>query len=620
MTPHSPDDRARWDAIVVGAGFAGSLIAKRLGDQGWRVLVLEAGPGDRREDPVRLRATAADTYRAADRKVITSPYRTSPVAPSPDGGFRDDGYLVQRGPDPYVSGYLRGNGGTGLAWTGLTPRMHPEDFRVSRLGPGRDWPLGYSELEPHYRAAEAELGVAADVEEQRAALGLPFPDDYAFPMRAIPRGHLDRLAATAWDGRTVHEPGAAAPTELRVVGTPHARNGVPDPAHHGPAHGPGDEVGQPRCVGHASCVPVCPSGAKYTPLRTQGRWAESVTLLTRAVVGRVLAAGNGRITGVEYRRYDERGTPEPDTHHAEADLVVLAAHAIENARLLLASGLANRSDQVGRNLMDHPVLLTWGLLPRPAGPYRGPALTAGVEAFRFGPERARRAPFRVEIGNWGWSWAAGPPDLRVAELLRSGGPDGRGLLGPALRRAVGDRVGREFALSFELEQEADPANRVTIDPRHRDLLGNPRPVLTYRLSDHVKRGMAAARAVSEQLFALLGVQDRTRYAPGPDWPGCFEFEGRRYGYRAAGHAGGTHLMGTSPGNSVVDAWQRCWDHPNLYAVGCGSMPSLGTSNPSLTMAALALRSAEQINRDLLARRPTTLHHPVAVPFRGATPR
>ncbi len=63
-------------------------------------------------------------------------------------------------------------------------------------------------------------------------------------------------------------------------------------------------------------------------------------------------------------------------------------------------------------------------------------------------------------------------------------------------------------------------------------------------------------------------------------------------------------MGDDSTSSVVDSFQRCWDHPNLYAVGCGSMPSIGTSNPSLTMAALALRSAERIHRDLVE-----LHRP-----------
>ncbi|WSJ71827.1 GMC oxidoreductase [Kitasatospora sp. NBC_01250] len=409
-------------------------------------------------------------------------------------------------------------------------------------------------------------------------------------MRAIPRSHLDQVLADALDGKCVQDPAEEVPTPLRVVGTPHARNGLPNPGY---------QLEGNLCSGHASCVPICPAQAKYTPLRTQARWSASVTLVTRAVVSRVRIDGNGRATGVEYRTYEGDDHPTGIAERrADAALVVLAAHAIENAKLLLASGAANSSDQVGRNLMDHPVLLTWGLMPQQVGAYRGPGSTSGLEGFRFGAARARRAPFRVEIGNWGWTWALGPPDLRVAELLRSGGAAGRGLFGPELRRTLGDRIGREIAFQFEMEQEADPANRVTIDPRHRDALGNPRPVLHYDLSEYVKRGIVAAKAVSDQLFALLGAQDHTRFEPGPAWPGYFEYQGRPYAYRAAGHGAGTHIMGDSPADSVVDAWQRCWDHPNLYAVGCGSMPTVATSNPSLTMAALALRSAERIHHDL----------------------
>ncbi|MFD4658171.1 GMC family oxidoreductase [Kitasatospora sp. NPDC058444] len=579
---------ARWDAVVVGAGFAGTLIAHRLGAQGWRVLVLEAG----RAAPTGAEVAAA--HRAAGGGPPTSPYPHSPEAPSPDvtdlvgnpdGGFTATGHLRQHGPLPYASGYLRANGGTGLLWTGLTPRMHPEDFRTGDLGHGRNWPIGYHDLEPHYREAERELGVAADAEEQRSAVGLPIPDGYDFPMRAVPASHLDRQLARALDGRTVRDPAVPHPARLAVTTTPHARNGVPTR--------PGS-ADRPLCAGSASCVPACPSGAKYTPLRTQARWAAGVELRTEAVVSRVLAdPETGRAAAVEYLA---GGT----AHRVEADLVVLAAHAIENARLLLLSGLANRSDQVGRNLMDHPALLTWGLMPSPVGPYRGPGSTSGLEAFRFGPGRERRAPFRIEIGNWGWSWAGGAPEAEAAALLAAG------LRGKELRDRLGDRLGRQFSLQFELEQPADPANRVTLDRDRRDPLGLPGPAIRYDLAEYVREGMASARAVSEQLFALLGAEDHTAY-PAAGWPGRLEHRGTVHGYRGAGHAGGTHVMGDSPANSVVDHWQRCWDHPNLYAVGCGSMPSLGTSNPSLTMAALALRSAERMHRDLSA-----LHRPAAV--------
>lgn len=589
----------RYDVVVVGAGFAGSLVAKALGERGWRVLVLEAGAGTR--DAWQDHQDAVRAFHTAVAKTPTAPYNTTAAAPSPDvldltggrDGFQAHGYLLQRGALPYASPYLRVNGGSGNAWTGLALRMHPEDFRAGKFGHGRNWPIGYADLEPYYRLAEGEIGVAADVEEQRRAVGLPVPEDYVFPMHGLPRSYLDAVLAEAVDGHHARDPYQDQPTELSVVGTPQARNGPPNPAYD---HGRGYRPDGHRCAGYASCVPICPEQAKYTPLKTQARWPATVTLRTRAVVNRLRATSTGRISEICYQLYRDDTGGEHTSHTVEADMVVLAAHAIENAKLLLVSGLATRSDQVGRNLMDHPALLTWGLTREPIGPYRGPGSTSGIEGFRFGPARRHRAPFRVEIGNWGWNWALGPPDRDVADLLR------QNVFGKRLRQVLADRIGRRFTLQFEIEQEADPANRVTLAPDHRDRLGNPRPALHYRLSDHVKRGMVAAKQVSDQLFALLDAEDHTEYRPVASMPGYLEFEGQSFCYWGAGHGGGTHIMGGSPHDSVVNQWQQCWDHPNLYAVGCGSMPSLGTSNPSLTMAALALRSAEHLDRELLATR------------------
>ena len=113
------------------------------------------------------------------------------------------------------------------------------------------------------------------------------------------------------------------------------------------------------------------------------------------------------------------------------------------------------------------------------------------------------------------------------------------------------------------------------------------------------RGVAYARQFARRIFQRLGAEDHTRYDP--DDSGYVTYEGEGYVIRGGNHLAGTHIMGTEPGDSVVDADQRSWDHENLYLVGGGSMPSIGTSNITLTLAALCFRSAEHIIEQLDAR-------------------
>jgi choline dehydrogenase-like flavoprotein len=624
-------DRRRYDVIIVGAGWAGSLLADRLGRQGWDVLMLEAGNGGTETWPGYL--DSLDTFYSAVAKVPNAAYRGNAAAPSPDvldlgsdaNGWFGNGYFVQNGRLPYSTDYVRARGGAGMHWLGAMPRMHPDDFRTrSQYGYGLDWPLTAPELEPYWALAERLMGVAGDAEEQRG-LGVIGDPYYRYPMHEIPPSYIDEYLRTRLDGRKIEDEVAGEEFPLHVTKLPQARNSTPDRTYdHGEGYRPQGAVGLPnygeRCVGNSSCVPICPVQAKSSPLRLQAGLADSVTLVTRCVVTRVLTGRDNYVRGVEYRAYGDPATPVSEPYTAEADMVVLAAHAIENAKLLLASGLANRSDQVGRHLMDHPTVLAWALSAAgdgPIGPFRGPGHTSGLECFRFGDARRKRAPFRIEIGNWGWGWATGAPMSNVAAALGLGGAKdgsvlGLGTFGPELRALVGSVVGRQLQLQIAVEQPANPRNRVTIDPqRHRDAMGNPRPILTYDLDDHTKDGAFAARKVAQRIFAQLGAEDHSDYSAHDGVLPVGHFTHTVHGqtldlvFHGAGHGAGTHVMGKDPTKSVVDPWQRTHDHPNLYAVGCGSMPSLGTSNPTVTMAALALRSAEQIHRDLVA-----LHRPV----------
>ena len=171
----------------------------------------------------------------------------------------------------------------------------------------------------------------------------------------------------------------------------------------------------------------------------------------------------------------------------------------------------------------------------------------------------------------------------LIDLVESGGR-----YGESLRQGLVDRVSRQLQLAFMVEVPADPSNRVTVDPAFTDTLGNMRPILTYDIPDYTMRGVAYARQLSKRIFARLGAEDHTEYDP--DFWGYAVHGGEGYEIRGGNHLAGTHMMGRDPSTSVVNVDQRCWDYDNLYLVGGGSMPTVGTSNVTLTIAALCLRS------------------------------
>jgi choline dehydrogenase-like flavoprotein len=196
-TQHQMAAETLYDAVVVGGGISGSIIADELSRAGQRVLVLEAGIGE--DHSLEGYEAYLERFYATAAKDNQSPYPVNPNAPMPRGtdahrmwpGQPDTtGYLVQNGPFATDTTYTRVLGGTTMHWEGKTPRMLPEDFQIrSRYGVGRDWPLGYDDLMPFYAQAEREIGVSAEVENQ-SFLGLHFEPGYVFPMRELPLSYL----------------------------------------------------------------------------------------------------------------------------------------------------------------------------------------------------------------------------------------------------------------------------------------------------------------------------------------------------------------------------------------------------------------------------------------------
>jgi choline dehydrogenase-like flavoprotein len=345
----------------------------------------------------------------------------------------------------------------------------------------------------------------------------------------------------------------------RMVGEPVARNTI-------------DYDGRPPCCGSNNCMAICPIGAQYSgDVHASKAEAAGARLVTRAFVDRIEVGADRAITAVGYR------LPDGTAHRLTGRMFVVAANGIETPRLLLASpcdrapdGVANSSGQVGRNLMDHPSTSMSCLMPRPVFPGRGPQEITAVVNLRDGPFRSMQSAKKLHLTN------------RVDTLGITRALLAQGLRGRVLDRAIYERSVRICRMGSFHEQLPDPANRIILDADRRDRFGMPQAQVHYALDEYVRRGAIDTRRTFDDFARLLGASEVQHTE----------------GLGPVGHPMGTTIMGSDPRNSVADARGRTHDHPNLFIAGSSLFPSGGTVNPTLTIAALSLRTADAIGREL----------------------
>ncbi|ESP92068.1 GMC family oxidoreductase [Pseudoalteromonas luteoviolacea] len=599
-------NHGKYDAVIIGSGISGAIAAKELTAKGFQVLVLEAAPAKSLSyDGFKQYLS---NYYANASKDNNAPYPANPNAPMPRstdvsklylGQTNSKGYMVQSGPLALDSTYTRVTGGTTMHWEAKILRMLPDDFAIkTKYGVGLDWPIKYDDLMPYYRMAEREIGVSANVEEQ-GFYGIKYEKGYVYPMYGLPPSYLDQVVAKGIDGAEFELFGETHTVKVRPF--PQGRNGIPNERYQsGSGFTPVGAVGAVqveqggRCQGNNNCVPICPVQAKYDARKTLFDAAKTgkMDFLPQAVASKVVVRKHdNKISHIEFKHYTKTSSPEHTLGQVCAKTFILATNAVENARLMLASGLPSSSGLMGKNLMDHTYLLAWGLLPEAAGTMRGTKCTSGIADFRYGESRAKQAPFGVDIHNDGWGWATGSPFSDIETLV-----DTQNKFGKELRQSTVDRISNQLLFAYMVEQAADESNRITVDPEYKDALGNMRPIVNYNLSDYSKAGIAYARETSKVFFQRLGAQDFSSYSL-LDY-GSFQYQGESYYFRGGNHFSGTHVMGTSSANSVVNEHQQSWDHSNLYLIGSGSMPSIGTSNTTLTLAALCFKTMEYIVAEL----------------------
>jgi choline dehydrogenase-like flavoprotein len=508
-----------YDVIIVGTGAGGGTLARHLAPSGKRILLLERGDWLTREPQ---NWSTADVF--VDNRYI-----------SPDSWYDAKDKAFQ----PQIHYFV---GGATKLYGAALYRLRERDFGelVHHDGVSPAWPIGYDDLEPYYTLAEQRYQVhgarGEDPTEPPASAPYPFP--------AV--SHEPRIQQLADD--------------LAAAG-------------HQPFHAPCgvmlDEANPPysACLRTATCDGFpCLVHAKADAEVLGVRPAlqhPNVTLLTNAQATRLATNDVGtEVTGVVVQHNGTRET-------VSGDLVVVSCGAANSAKLLLASandqhpgGLANGSDQVGRNYMFHnsQAVLALSKDPNPTVFQK----TLGVNDFYFGGPG-----FDYPMGNIQMIGKS------QAEMFKGEKPLETKLApGFALRDVASHAV--DFWLSTE--DLPVPENRVTLE---RD--GN------IKLSYSAQNATAAGR-LYHQLKSMLG-----QLGMHPDHliP--------RHAYlktdipiAGVAHQAGTCRMGTDPATSVLNTDCRAHEVDNLYVVDTSCFPSIGAVNPALTAMANALRVGDHL--------------------------
>lgn len=548
-----------FDAIVIGSGMSGGIAAKELCERGLKTLVIERGRKiEHRTDytdwmqPWDLpnAGLVAEEALAREYQVQRQQYNFNTATQQ---------YWVKDNEHPYINpderpfAWIRGYhlGGRSIMWGRQSYRLSPMDFEANaKDGHGSDWPIRYEDLAPWYSHVEKFIGVAGS-QEGLAQL----PDGEFLPPFALNDAELQFKAAVE-----------AKYPERKVIPGRVANLSKAEPHH--------EELGRASCQNRSFCDRGCSFGAYHSSLSSSLPAATrtgNLTIITDAIVHSIVHdPKTGRVTGV---RVIDANSKQRSIYQAK--VIFCNASTIGTAQILLnskseafPSGLANSSDMVGRNLMDHVFSLSVaGLLPKGPDTYYFGRRPTGFYVPRYRNINAnedflRGFGFQGSVSRLGWrSTALGLPGIGAELKARTR------RLGPWLAYVSG------FG-----EMLPDPSNRVTLDKTKTDSWGIPLVRIDCKHGPNeakiAKQILDDGKAIIEAAGGMIVSMAKEAAPPG-----------------LGVHEMGTACMGKDPKRSVLNGFNQAHDVANLFVTDGAAMASSGCQNPSLTYMALSARAA-----------------------------
>ncbi|MEE2946439.1 MAG: GMC family oxidoreductase [Pseudomonadota bacterium] len=544
-----------FDVVVVGAGAGGAAAAYRLVQSGARVLLLEAGP----------RFSAFEDYPLTngdwERHIFPEKPGSQATVEFGDLGKLDPAFADlktwethQRNVQPEVGqarpantakySHVQGVGGTTLHFVGEAHRLHPQSLARPMAKPEvGGWPVSYAELEPYYSTCEHTIGVACDRPDAHRWRSEPYPMD-AHP---ISPGGSELMAA----GKRISRPWEVNP---RAVNSAFYDD-------------------RPACNYCGQCSRGCPLGDKGSADVTFIRKALEtgrLTLIANAPVLALKQSKTGEIESVQYKHNGEQKT-------VETPVLMLAAGAVQTPRLLLLSadtsqpeGIANGSGQVGKNFMETLWWSSSGTVPGLKNSHMG--LPAEVTDW------SRTAPGSVPGVKGGFKLSHTTLDIGlngpIGFAKRMVGGFGRGF-----KQRLRDSFGSALSVTAIGQTVVDERSYIALSASQRDHLGLPVAQINSVLTEN---SFQLLRAMANACREVLGAANTQILE-----------ERSSYDQFVSTHVFGTARMGRDPAHSVVDAFGRSHDHPNLFICDASVFPTTGGGEaPALTIMALATRAAE----------------------------